>query len=87
MGDLNAEAELVGAPKLPPMAAHIWGWWVDLCATRGSGGFGMNPLSRVEIQAWERDEGNLLEPWERRAILKLDATYRTTMAPDAEGGT
>lgn len=27
----------------------------------------------MEIQAWERDERIRLEPWERRAILRLDA--------------
>jgi hypothetical protein len=29
----------------------------------------------LEIQAWERDEGVRLEPWERRAILELDQEW------------
>lgn len=34
---------------------------------------GPSRLSRMEIQAWERDEGVKLEPWERRSIMRLDA--------------
>lgn len=30
-------------------------------------------LSRLDIQAWERDEGVRLELWERRAILQIDS--------------
>ena len=73
---MAAEAELASVPSLPPLFAHLWAGWVDLCATRPTGGFGLSPLSRLEIQAWEADEGHALEPWERRAVLQLDATYR-----------
>jgi hypothetical protein len=39
----------------------------------------------LEIQAWERDEGVRLEPWERRAIMALDSEHVVTMSPPAKG--
>lgn len=36
----------------------------------------------MEIGAWEADEGQALEPWERRAILKLDTLYRRVNQTD-----
>ncbi|WP_442320005.1 phage tail assembly chaperone [Caulobacter ginsengisoli] len=69
-------------PKLPPLAAHIWTWWLDLCATRPVTGMGVSPISRLEIQAWEADEEIELTPWERRTILRLDAVFRTAQASD-----
>lgn len=38
-------------------------------------------IPRSEIAQWERDERIRLEPWERRAILALDAAYVETMTP------
>lgn len=66
--------------------AHLWAWYADLCQTRQGGGFGPSRLSRLEIQAWERDEGVQLEPWERRALMALDAEHLLTMTAPAKGG-
>ncbi len=66
---------LAAVPKCPPLARHVWAYFADLHATRGGTGFGPAPLSRVEIQAWERDECIRLAPWERRAILRIDAAF------------
>lgn len=41
---------------------------------------GLSPLPRTEIAQWEADEGVTLERWERRAILRIDATFREAMA-------
>jgi hypothetical protein len=32
-------------------------------------------ITRLEIQAWEDDEGIQLERWERRALLMVDAAW------------
>lgn len=45
---------------------------------------GVCRLPRTEIQAWERDEGVRLEPWERRAILALDAAFVAAMTPKSK---
>jgi hypothetical protein len=70
---------LANPPPLSPHVAHVWAWYADLCQTRPSGGFGPSRLPRLEIQAWERDEGVRLEPWERRAIMRLDALHLSIM--------
>ena len=57
---------------------------MEIAATRGSSGFGLNPLSRLEVHAWEADEGISLDAWERRAIFKLDGIYRAVMAKSDE---
>jgi hypothetical protein len=75
-GDAEAIWRLYHGPKLSPLAAHLWTWWLDLCATRPVTGMGISPLSRMEIQAWEADEGVELTAWERRTILRLDAAFR-----------
>jgi len=71
---------------MPRLAAHVWRWWVSLCETRPANGFGLQPLSRHDLHAWEADEGVALEPWERRAIFAIDAAYRKTMT-STEGET
>jgi hypothetical protein len=67
--------QLLDAPDCPPLALHVWGYFLDLNQTRGSSGFGPSRLTRQDIQAWEIDEGVSLDRWERNAIMKLDATY------------
>jgi hypothetical protein len=83
-GDALAVYELKHRPTIPPGAAHVWKAWVEIAATRGSSGFGLSPLSRLEVHAWETDEGVGLDAWERRAIFKLDGVYRAAMAQSDE---
>jgi hypothetical protein len=61
---------------------HVWNWWADLGKTRGSNGFGPAPLTRHDVRAWEADEGQTLEPWERAAIFALDVIYRKSLIPE-----
>ncbi len=68
-------AELAALPSLPPLAAHVWGWFFDIRATGGVTGMGPARLTRSEIQTWEAETGNSLAFWERRAILDLDAAW------------
>jgi hypothetical protein len=42
---------------------------------------GPSKISRAEIAQWERDERIDLEPWERRAILRLDTLHLEIMTP------
>lgn len=36
---------------------------------------GPNPISRQDIRLWAEDEGVTLEPWERRALLRIDGAW------------
>lgn len=76
-GDPEEIERLERVAKPPYLTEHIWRWFQDLSQSRQSGGMGVARLSRLEIQAWERDEGVGLRPWERRAIIQLDALFVT----------
>ena len=81
--DVEASHRLANPPPLHPLVAHIWTYYADLSQTRQTGGMGPSRLSRLEIQAWERDEGVRLERWERRAVMAIDALHLSIMnAPD-----
>ncbi len=74
-GDEDAIAELEAIPELPEHAAHLWQWFKDLRSTLQGNGMAPPRITRHDIHAWERDELTTLQLWERRAILRLDATF------------
>ncbi len=77
---------MANIPELPPTGAHLWAYFLDLCATRASGSFGPAPLSRHDIRQWQEDEGIELERWERRLILNIDTAWRlSTDTSKADG--
>jgi hypothetical protein len=39
-------------------------------------------LSRLEIHAWEADEGVTMERWERRAVMAIDAAWLKAVSED-----
>jgi len=82
-GDPEAVQELADLPPLPPMAAHLWTAFLDLHGTR-SVGMGASRLSRLEIHAWEQDEGQRLERWERRAVMAIDAAWVRIVTAETE---
>lgn len=47
------------------------------------GAAGAVPLSHAEIEAWQRNTGNELQPWEVRLLRALSAAY-ITAGRDAE---
>lgn len=67
-------AELAALPTLPQHAAHIWRFFQELHSTRSSA-LGPARLTRAEIRQWQIDEGQHLEPWERQAIMDIDAAW------------
>lgn len=79
-GDPEAQAELADLPKLPPLASHLWSYWLQLAATRQQGANGPARLTRAEIRLWEEDEGCPLERWERRAVIALDGAWHRVVS-------
>lgn len=74
-GDVESLYRLENAPQPPPLAAHLWGHFLDLHQTRANNGMSICRLTRHDIRAWEADEGVSLDRWERRAILAIDAAF------------
>ena len=62
-------------PSLPHGTAHIWNTFCRLDAKRRSNGFGPEPISYSEIEAYLRVTGESLDPWEVKALAELDDQY------------
>lgn len=43
---------------------------------------GPSRLSRLEIRAWEEDEGRTLSVWERRLIMDIDRAWFVAVSED-----
>jgi len=55
--------------------SFMWGCYSDLDLSRTSSGFGPNPLSYAEIEAYGRLIGIDWRPWQVRALKMLDAAF------------
>jgi len=80
----RAREELQG-PELPPGCGYVWTWFCELHAARGGNGYGPNPISYAEIEAWARLTGRHLTPWEVAALRVLDQVWM--VEPDMGAGT
>jgi len=69
---------------LPAAGDYIWRWFLSLHNGRGSGGFGPNPISSIEIQAWSQLEGIRLAWWELKALRGMDAAFMSVTSVQNE---
>lgn len=60
-------------PDLPGCVAHVWAWFCELSAARTSNGWGANPITFPEIDAWARLTRSEPTPWEIGLIRRIDA--------------
>lgn len=58
---------------MPEVLAYLWDWFLQLDNARGGNGFGLNPISYSEIQAWAQLTRIKPEPWEIEAIKRVDS--------------
>ena len=59
---------------------HVWHWFCELSAARGSTMGGFLPLSFTEIEAWARLYSVELQPWHVRAIRAMDTAFLGAIA-------
>ena len=71
-------------PPFPDALHYLWGWFVVLSAGRGSSGFGPNPLSWSDFDAWSRLMRVVPDMWEVTALRELDVTYLSSLATPKE---
>jgi len=74
---------LNGAP-LPQSVSYLWSAYIRLHARRSSNGFGSNPLTWSDIEAFSRLSGIRLLPWEVEIIESIDNAYIAKQAEDAK---
>jgi hypothetical protein len=78
-GSPTAQVELDGL-ELPAPAAHVWQWFQELAAGRGSNGWGPNPLTWADLGAWQRLTGVHPSPHELGWLLHLDQAWLKAIA-------
>ena len=62
-------------PAPPVDGTHVWAWFLELSAGRGSNGFGPNPISWFDLLAWTALTGTIIRPAEIEAIMALDRAW------------
>jgi hypothetical protein len=60
---------------MPLELSHLWDWFVELSAGRGSNGWGPNPISYPDIAAWAGLTGVAIRVSEVRALIWLDRLW------------
>ena len=65
---------------IPQRGSHVWAWFWDLSAARGSGGFAPNPLSAMEVATWAGLMKIELQEWEFKALRAMDAAFLAAVA-------
>ena len=66
--------ELIG-PTFPAVASHVWEWFAENNACRGSNGYTPMPINHPEIQAWSFLTGKIPSPREVRILRLLDIAW------------
>jgi hypothetical protein len=64
----------------------LFSYFLELHGTRGASMAGPLRITFAEIEAWQRVQGMLLEPWQIDAITGADRAYIASVAkgkPDA----
>lgn len=70
--------------ELPDSMAHIWIWFLELDSARTSSGFGPNPISYTEIQAYFNLIGVKPKKFEVRTIKRFDNAVLQIYAEKAQ---
>lgn len=66
---------------VPEGAAHVWAWYWEVAAQRSER---CAPIGWAELAAWQQMTGELIQPWEARAMMRMDAAYREQMAREQQ---
>lgn len=69
---------------LPTAFKYVWQDFLVLNSSRTSNGFGVNPLSYVEIKAYYDLHQQVPEPWEITIIRYFDAVVMNVYAERAK---
>lgn len=65
-------------PELPEVVCqYLLGYFMEIGPV-AAGGFGVAPVSHAEIEAWQRNTGIRLDPWEARAIRRASVAFVRT---------
>lgn len=72
--------------ELPSAVAHVWAWFCELSAARTSNGYGADPITFGDIDAWARLTRLSPTPWEVALIRRIDSAILPRMNKPAGSG-
>jgi hypothetical protein len=67
-------------PPFPLHDAYIFGIFQELNASRSHNGFGYNPLSYTEVDAYRRMTGTVLNAWQVKMLMRIDQIFLAASA-------
>lgn len=65
------------------MIAYLWRWFNEVIAGVPSSGMGPQVMTWSDIRAWSDLTGEVLEPWEARALVTLGMTRAAVLSEEA----
>ena len=71
--------ELENLVEMPDSLLHCWHWFLDLNSTRNTG-FGVSPITFIEIEAYFKLYQMEVEPWEVEIIKVFDRIAMEVLA-------
>lgn len=77
---------LPDAPPFPFLIGHIWNWFNELAQGRSVTDFGLGSISWLDIKSWSEMTMTVLEPWEVRALMRLDVVFLIAQKPKKKAG-
>lgn len=75
MTDVVRRAAAGGRPVVPEAGNLLWSMFIDLSSGRSSNGFGPNPISWAEIEAWMRVKRWPLAPHHVEILRAMDDAW------------
>ena len=79
----KSQPELDKCQEIPDCVQYLWRWFWEINDSRTSNGFGFNPISYLEIEAWDRLTMKWVSPWETETIKKMDTVFREFQADNS----
>lgn len=78
--------QLVEDDELEPPAhlRHVWEWFIELHGRRSSAGYGPNPISYQDLQAWSLLTGSRPRTVEVAMIVAVDDVYMAQVLKQLE---
>lgn len=74
-------------PEVNDMAMYLWDWYMELNSQRTSNGFGQNPITFLDIQAWANLTKRFPLAWEVKAIRTMDTMWLNEIAKNRDSQT
>jgi hypothetical protein len=71
-------------PPFPLHDAYLFGIFQELNASRSHNGFGYNPLTYTEVDAYRRMTGTVLNAWQVKMLMRIDQIFLAASAKGQE---